>query len=180
MIKKILLIVLLCSSIYAKPMDKNHQGLALSLGLMGVGVSYFDKARYSEVFAGYYHYEDSTGSYDSTFNKEHSETVIDLHYRQFLRPKIGGWYYGGFAKYARLEGKLKEEHRRATQNKFGIGAEIGYSSFGLLGHRSFYWQSGFGVGVYLDGESEMFEGDELISDIPVAVHFDLIRIGFVF
>lgn len=182
MIKIFFLIIFLFSGVInSGELSKKKQGIALSYGLMGgAAVSYFDKERNSEVFGAVMNFSDDTYESDYDANKKQSELHISLHYRKFFKERVGGYYYGGFARYSKLEGKLKNEHSRATQSKVGIGTEVGYTSFGLLNYPSLYWSTGLGIGVYLSGEHEIFEDDDMLGDIPMVVHLELIRIGFVF
>ena len=145
-------------------------GVTLSLGLMGFGVSYFDYYRNSEFY----------GMYSSFSDNNYDESYLNIHYRKFLKDQIGGWYYGGFGQHVEIDGKLKNEHKNAKQNKFGIGGEIGYSYFGLFNYPGLYINSGLGLGVYLSSENEIFEEEGLFGDQPMVIHFDLFRIGFVF
>jgi len=180
MIKKsILLFVLFFSGIYADTLQKENN-IGISYGLMGVELSYFDKKRNSELTALVMYFSDDEYEENYDPNKDESELHGTIHYRKFFKPQIGGWYYGGFFRVSKLEGKLKNEHSRATQTKVGIGAEIGYTSFNLLGYSGLYWNIGFGIGPYLSKDNEIFERDDMLGDAPVAVHMDIIRLGYVY
>jgi hypothetical protein len=181
MIKKIIFLALFGFGILsAGILDENRKGYGISYGLMGLEGSYFIHERNSEIMASVMSFSDDEyeDNYDS--NKEESEFHISVHYRKFFKPQIGGWYYGGFLRYTNLEGKLKGEHSRATQSKVGVGAELGYTSFGLLDYSGLYWNVGFGIGPYLSGDNELFERDDMLGDASVAVHMDIIRLGYVF
>ncbi len=181
MIERIVLIFFLSLGILkADVLAKEKRGFGFSLGLMGYGVSYFDKNKNTEIFGSFFDYDDYAGGSNYNFNNEQSEMHISLHYRKFFKEQIDNFYYGGFVKYSYLDGKLKGVHKRAEQNKFGVGGEIGYTSFGLLDYPTLYWGLGFGLGAYFNNESEIFEGDEMLGDFPIIIHFDLIRIGLVF
>lgn len=181
MIKKIILICFLALGILkADTLVKKKRGFGFSLGLMGYGISYFDKDRNTEIFGSFLGYDDYAEGSNYNFDDEQSEMHISLHYRKFFKEGVGGFYYGGFARYSYLDGKLKGEHKRAEQNKFGIGGEVGYTSFGLLEYPTLYWGLGFGLGAYFNKESEIYESDEILGDFPLIIHLDLIRIGLVF
>ncbi len=159
---------------------KKDGNIALSYGLMGVGLSWFDKAHHTEILVSYMHFSDDPYEANYDPDKKESERHISLYYRRFFKPQTGGWYYGGFARLSRLEGKLKGEHSRAEQTKAGIGAEVGYTSFSLFGYEGLYWNTGFGIGPYLSGKSSIFERDSMLGDVPVVVHMDIFRIGYLF
>ncbi len=182
MIKKIVLLTLLAfGALNAGEMHEGKQGIGISYGLLGgAGVSYFDKIQNSEILGAVMGFSDDVYEEDYDANKKQSELHISLHYRKFFKPRIGGFYYGGFARYTKLEGKLKNEHNRATQLKFGVGAEVGYTSFNLLDYPGLYWSSGIGMGAYVSGEHEIFENDEMLGDFPIVMHLDIIRIGYLF
>ena len=179
--KKLLLIAtIIATTANAGNIDTNKKGIGLSLGFMGAGISYFDKSRDSEIFGSFMYYEDNVYGVDYERDTTESELHISLHYRKFFKPQIGGYYYGGFARYTKLDGKLKKENSRATQGKVGIGAEVGYTSFGLLNFPSLYWNSGLGVGTYLSGDSNIYARDDMMGDMSMVFHIDLIRIGYLF
>ncbi len=182
MIKKIILIFFFVFGIaHAGELSEKKKGVALSYGLMGgAAISYFNKAQNSEIFGAVMHYSDDIYEKDYDADKEQSELHISLHYRKFFKEKVGGYYYGGFARYSKLDGKLKNEHNRAKQSKLGVGVEVGYTSFGLLDYPDLYWNTGIGIGGYISGDHEIFEDDEMLGDAPIVAHLDLIRIGLVF
>jgi hypothetical protein len=180
MIKIFLLLILLLTALTADVLDEEKGDVGLSYGLMGVEVSYFDREKNRELTALVMYFSDDEYEDNYDPNKDESELHLSLHYRNFFKPQIGGWYYGGFARVTKLEGKLKNEHSRATQTKFGIGAEIGYTSFGLLDYKGLYWNTGFGIGPYLTKDNELFENDDMLGDANMAVHLDIIRVGYVY
>lgn len=108
--------------------------------------------------------------------------ISTLHYRQFLEDQIGGWYYGIYVASARIEGRLKSSHRKAKQSKFGIGGEIGYSSYKLFYNNDLYWNFGIGLGTYIGSGSKhnIFRDQELRSDSRAAHFLDILRIGILF
>ncbi len=179
--KSILLIFLSIGILNASELHEDKQGFAISYGLLGgLGVSYFDKAHNSEILLSFMSFSDDI--YDKSYeeNKEESELHLSLYYRKFFKERVGGFYYGGFVRLTQLDGKLKNEHKRATQVKFGVGGEVGYTSFNLLHYPGLYWGSGLGVGMYLGGKHEIFENDDMLGDMQGVLHLDLIRIGYVF
>jgi len=180
MIKKALILSLLSGVLTADSIGENKLGLGVSFGLMGLEGSYFIPEQNSEVMVSIMSFSDDP--YDSNYdsNKDENELHISLHYRKFFKPQIGGFYYGGFVRYTNLEGKLKGEHSRATQDKVGLGAEVGYTSFGLFNNSSIYWNVGFGLGPYLSKESELFERDDMLGDVSTAMYLDIIRVGYLF
>ena len=182
MIKKTTLFVLLtCGILNAGELSVERQCFGISYGVLGgAGVSYFDKSQKSEISAFVMSYSDDIYEESYEKNKEQSELHLSLHYRKFFKDRVGGYYYGGFARYSKLEGKLKNEHNRATQSKFGIGGEIGYTSFNLLDYPGLYWGSGLGLGMYVSGEHEIFEKDDMLGDVRGVFHLDIIRLGYVF
>ena len=173
-------VLFLTSLAHCGVLDSSKRGVGVSYGLMGLGISYFDRYTNSEVFGSYMDFSDD--EYDDNYdpNKKESEQHLSLHYRRFFKEQIGGFYYGAFARLSKLEGKLKNEHSRATQTKFGIGGEIGYTSFNLLNYPSLYWGAGLGLGAYLSGKHDLFERDDLLGDMPVVLHLDILRVGYVF
>ncbi len=180
MIKKALLVSMLTLFLNADALDDSKKGYGISYGLMGLEASYFNKNQNSEVMVSAMKFSDDEYEDNYDPNKDEEEFHLSFHYRKFFKPQIGGWYYGGFARYSKLEGKLKGEHSRATQSKVGVGAEIGYTSFSLFGYNELYWNVGFGIGPYFSGDSELFERDDMLGDAAVAVHMDIIRLGYVF
>jgi len=180
MIKKIIIISSLFLGLTHADTLKKENSLGISYGLMGIELSYFNKKHNSELTALVMYFSDDEYEENYDPNKDESELHGSIHYRKFFKPKIGGWYYGGFARITKLEGKLKNEHSRATQTKVGIGAEVGYTSFNLLGYSGLYWNVGFGIGPYLSQDNELFERDDMLGDAAAAVHMDIIRLGYVY
>ena len=178
--KKIALLLLILNTLYGGELDKDKQGFSGSFGLMGFGLSYFDKVKNSEIFGALMTYSDDIYEKDYDENTAQSEVDISLHYRKFFKEQVAGFYYGGFAKLTYLEGKVKNEHKIEKQSKVGVGAEVGYTSFGLFNYPSLYWNVGIGLGAYLNGDHEIYEDGDMLGDFPLAVHMDLLRLGLVF
>jgi hypothetical protein len=178
--KKIALLLLLLNTLYGGELDKDKQGFGISYGIMGVGVSYFDRVKNSELFATVMYYSDDIYEKDYNEDTAQKEIHLSLHYRKFFKEQVSGFYYGGFARYSYLEGKIKNKHQIEKQSKVGLGAEVGYTSFGLLNYPTLYWNVGIGLGPYLNGDHEIYEDDDLLGHFPLAVHMDLLRIGLVF
>ena len=197
MIKKIATIGLLSSLLLAEnPSLKNNSSIGLeinplSLTILGTensskgfsgAISHFDNAEAREIsFSLAYLKEDETNSisYESP-----SEVLnLSLHYRKFLSNKTRGFYYGGFTSYTYLDGKIKNDHRLATVNKFGLGAEIGLRLMKTHSNWSFYWGPALRLGTYFGSNNDVFEHDSLgmaLYDKDLFVDVDFFRVGFRF
>ncbi len=129
--------------------------------------SYFDHENLAEVAIPLHYY------------KEHNykQQTIDVHYRKFINDFIGGFYYSGFARLAKLEGDGGNSYIKQT--KFGLGVGVGFRLF----HKSgFYWGASFGLGSYITGDNDQFVNNLfVITDDPrMIVDIELLKFGYTF
>lgn len=114
-------------------------------------VSYFNHSLNAEIAFPFFYASDSL--YKNYGNEERFTLLtLDAHYRHFLGGTVNGFYISGFGRFLRLRGEVdnwqwmvdgNEGFRGATENKFGIGAGIGYRSFSQNG---IYWGTSLSLG----------------------------------
>jgi hypothetical protein len=130
--------------------------------------SYFDHDNLVEI-AIPFHYMNQDDDY--------KQQTIDVHYRQFINDSIGGFYYSGFARFAKLEGESGNGYTKLT--KAGLGAGIG---FRLFHKSSFYWGASLSLGAYLLGDNDQFTHNLFVAtdDSRVIVDIELFKFGYTF
>ncbi|HIP59742.1 MAG TPA: hypothetical protein EYH01_04845 [Campylobacterales bacterium] len=108
---------------------------------------------------------------------DYKQFTIDVHYRKFINDSIGGFYYSGFARFAKLEGESGNSYTKLT--KAGVGAGIG---FGLFHKSGFYWGMSLSLGAYLLGDNDQFTHSLfVVTDDPhLIVDVELLKFGYTF
>ncbi len=185
MIKKLIMIALLSASLLASATPKNDQWgveinptIPLAWGaIYSMGISYFDHDAAVEYAVPIFTSLKAMGEGDKW-----QSIHMDFQYKRYHAGVVGdGFYYGGFARWSHLEGYLKETTITASKNKIGIGASIGYRTFGLFGNPSLYWGAGVNVGAYVSGDNDIFENDYfLFGDQPYIVDVEFFKFGMSF
>jgi len=144
-------------------------------------LSYFDNENGVEIAIPiFYIQEEYWGNYrdHNTYN-----TNIGIDYRKFLHNKTKGLYYGGFAMYSYLDGKLKNDSRYARVDKLGIGAEVGFRLMNSDSEWSIYWGPSIRLGAYLTPHNNIFQEDTFgmeFYDKRFFVDIDFMKIGLRF
>jgi hypothetical protein len=183
MMKKLISIVLLSTSLFASgvPKDENwgielNPTVPIAWGaIYSMGISYFAHDSGEEyalpIFTSLAALSDGGDKWQSIH--------VDAQYKKYLSEEVGkGMYYGGFVRWSNLEGYLKDTTKNVTENKFGLGGSIGYRTFGLFGYESLYWGAGLNVGAYVSGSHDMFDNDFLLfGDKPFIIDVEFFKFG---
>ncbi len=151
------------------------------------GVSYFNYENNTEIALpiNYNTYTrkrelSSVGDYDYI----ERDLNIDIHFRQFIGPSVGGSYFGVFARYTFLEGKLKDDNRFAEVHKFGMGVEFGVRVMQIyFFDLPLYWGASVAVGKYFGDNNDIFlqEGIAMeMDDREIFFDVELLKIGLEF
>jgi hypothetical protein len=110
--------------------------------------------------------------------KDYKQFTVDVHYRKYINDTIGGFYYGGFTRLAKLEGK-GAGYSYIKQTKLGFGGTLG---FRLFHNRGFYWGASLSLGSYITGDNEQFIGQmfEITDDQKFIIDIELFKFGYTF
>ena len=115
--------------------------------------------------------------YMSQDYNDYKQRTLDVHYRKFINDSIDGFYYSGFARFAKLEGR--SGNTLIKQTKVGAGAGIGFRLF----HKSgFFWGASLGLGAYLTGDNDQFTHNLFVitDDQQMIVDIELFKFGYTF
>ena len=189
--KKLLVLIALLQGVFAGELAKEKTiGLELNpvtiltAGAMASGgFSYFDHDRGVEIAVPFFYYGDDNGEEymkDGSYqNDKFTQVNVDIHYRKYHDGTIGGFYYGGLARYTYLDGKLKDEFMNARVSKVGLAAEIGYKTFGIFGYEQLYWGVSLALGAYLDDKYDQFK-EPMLGDSIALVDVEFFKFGVSF
>ena len=152
--------------------------------------SLFDVHRDAEIAFPFFYANNKNDEEEDDDKIDLTIITLDCHYRYFLGKHQNGFYIGGFARYAYLEGILGETRFinwggepepiiRDSENKLGLGISIGYRIFS---HKGFYWGVSLGYGRYLTGNNDRFRGEFFGFDDDSEMIFDieLLKFGWSF
>jgi hypothetical protein len=131
--------------------------------------SYFDHENLVEIAIPLHYMTEESDDY--------KQFTVDVHYRKFINDFIGGFYYSGFARLAKLEGEAGNSYIKQT--KFGLGVGIGFRLF----HKSgFYWGASLGLGSYVTGDNDQFVNNLFVvtDDSRLIVDIELFKFGYTF
>jgi hypothetical protein len=127
--------------------------------------------------------------YQDGKNSDVSEFSLDCHYRYFLGNTQNGFYLSGFARYAFLNGPLKNDYtlyyqsnnKNGSVNKLGIGVGLGYRIFSYKG---LYWGASVSFGRFLTDNNNKFSGSSSIlsigDDTEYIFDIEFLKFGWAF
>ena len=150
-------------------------------------ISHFDNENGIEISMPIFYSKEKNYYYSSSSSNEHeyTETVlnIDIDYRKYFSGnKTEGGYLGLFGRYTYLDGKIWDEAKYATVQKFGLGGEIGVRTKRIF-NSPFYWGASLRIGGYIGGDNDIFNSSGFalgLDDNKLILDIELLKVGYEF
>ena len=147
------------------------------------GFSYFDYQKGVEIAVPWLYGKDRYEEYYDYAIYDELLINVDIQYRIYPDREIGGFFWGGFARYAYLEGEALDRPSIAKQHKFGLGGIIGYRVVQFYEETPLYLGVSLSLGSYLNQENDIFANNNFafsMDDRKFFMDIELLKIGIEF